>query len=196
MKGLHGKPDIQGGFSLLELLVTLTVAATLLLIAVRNFRDAIHRNQVSSASNALLAGLAYARTEAINRSQLVSMCPSSDGASCTTGGQAFESGWIIYTYPAGTASANKAYSAGLIKLQALGARAGVSIQSKGATVITFGQQGQLDPNTQLTFATCYRDSATGPGASTNAVPGAELDVRASGGVTTKAWTVGAACTPT
>ena len=196
MKGLRDKPEVQSGFSLPELLVTLAVAAILLLIAVPSFRDAIHRNQVSSASNALLAGLAYARTEAINRSQLVSMCPSSDGANCTPGGQAFESGWIIYTYPAGAASANKAYSAGLIKLQSLGARAGVSIQSKGATVITFGQQGQLDPNTQLTFATCYRDGATGTGASTNAVPGVELDVRASGGVTTKAWAIGAACTPT
>lgn len=196
MTTVHRKPNNSSGFSLLELMVTLTVAAILLLIAVPSFRDAIHRNQVSSASNALLAGLSYARTEAINRSQLVSMCPSSDGTSCTVGGQAFDPGWIIYTYPAGAASANKAYSASLIKLQAIGARAGVSIQAKGTAVITFGQQGQLDPAlTTLKFVTCYRDGSTGTGTSSTSVPGAELDVGSSGGASTKLWPAGTACTP-
>lgn len=196
MSGKHRALVSSSGFSLLELMVTLTVSAILLLIAVPSFRDAIHRNQVTSASNALLAALAYARTEAVNRSQLVSMCPSSNGTKCTDAGQAFEPGWIIYTYPAGGASANKAYSASLIKLQAIGARSGVSIQSKGTSVITFGQQGQLDPaSTTLKFVTCYRDGSTGTGTSSTSVPGVELDVGGSGGATTAMWPAGTACTP-
>ena len=186
----------QRGFSLLELMITLAVAAILLVIAVPSFRDLMHRSQVSSASNELLASLSYARTEAINRGQLVSMCPSANGAAACAGGKAFETGWIVYTYPAGAASANVAYASSAILLRATTVRTGVSIQSLNSTVITFGQQGQLKPSAPtLKFVTCYRSGSSGTGASTTKVPGAELDVNGSGSVTTQSWTVGSACTP-
>lgn len=188
-------PCRQHGFSLLELMITITVVAILLAIAVPSFRDVIRRNQVSSASNELLAGLAYARTEAIDRGQLVSICPSSNGTSCTAGGQAYEPGWLVYTYPAGAASANKAYDATSTLLRVTGARAGVSIQSRGNTVITFGQQGQLRPGTALAFVTCARTGSSGTGESTSAAPGVGLNVNGSGSVSSQAWAVGAACTP-
>lgn len=186
----------QRGFSLLELMITLSIAAILLVIAVPSFRDLMHRNQVSSASNELLASVAYARTEAITRGQLVSMCPSTDNGGSCAGGATFESGWIVYTYPAGAASTNKAYdSASSVLLRATTARTGVSVRAKGSTVITFGQQGQLKPNTPLEFATCYRSSGTGTGESTTTVPGVQLDVNGSGSVTSKPLAAGASCTP-
>ncbi|MGP1667060.1 MAG: GspH/FimT family pseudopilin [Rhodanobacter sp.] len=184
----------QRGFSLLELMITITVAAILLVIAVPSFRDVIHRNQVSSASNALLAGLSYARTEAVNRGQIVSMCPSSDGAACTKDGQTFGAGWLVYTYPAGAASANKAYVASSdLLLRANDAITGVSIQSSAAAVITFGQQGQLRPNTALSFVTCFGEGSDAK--NTAVVPGAELQVNASGSVFSKPRAAGASCTP-
>lgn len=186
----------QRGFSLLELMITLSVAAILLVIAVPSFRDLMHRNQVSAASNELLASMAYARTEAITRGQLVSMCPSADSGGTCAGGTTFESGWIVYTYPAGAASANKAYdSASSILLRTTTARTGVSVRAKGSTVITFGQQGQLSPNTPLRFATCYRSGSTGVGDSTTTVPGVQLDVNGSGSVTSTPLAAGASCTP-
>lgn len=195
MNAMTCMPTRQRGFSLVELMVTISVMAILLAVAVPSFRDVIHRSHVSSTSNELLASLAYARTEAVTRGQLVSMCPSSSGTSCA-GGTAFESGWIVYTYPAGAASANANYdSTKATLLRATTARAGVSVQSKSATVITFGQQGQLKPSTLLTFVTCFRTDATSTGSSTNAVPGVELDVNGSGNVTTQSWPVGTACTP-
>lgn len=184
------------GFSLLELMVTLAVAAILLVIAVPSFRDLMRRSQVSSASNELLASLAYARTEAITRGQLVSMCPSANGATTCAGDNAFESGWIVYTYPAGAASANVAYASSAILLRATMARSGVSIRAKSNTVITFGQQGQLKPSTPLTFVTCYRSGgSTDAGTSTTKVPGTQLDVNGSGSVITKSLSDGASCTP-
>ena len=99
-------PSRSRGFSLLELMITITVMAILLAIAVPSLRDVIHRNEVSSASNALLASVSYARAEAITRGQLVSMCPG-DESGCTSGSKVFDQGWIVYTYPAGAASANK-----------------------------------------------------------------------------------------
>ena len=192
-------PLRQRGFSLVELMVTMVVAVILLAVAVPSFRDLIRRNQVGSASNTVLASLDYARTEAINRSQLVSICPSADGASCSAGSKAFEPGWLIYTYPSGAASVNQAYTAAAILLRVSTTRTGVSIQSRGTEVITFGQQGQLKSKSSalptLAFVTCYRDGSSGTGTSTSAVPGAELDVNGSGSVPGKASAVGSACTP-
>jgi type IV fimbrial biogenesis protein FimT len=189
------------GFSLVELMVTITVAAILVTIALPGFRNVIHRNQVTAASNDVLASFAYARSEAIGRGQMVSMCPSSDGANCTPAGQDFAPGWMVYTYPAGSASANKPYvAATALLLRATPARAGVSIRSKGTEIVTFGQQGQLDsatttPEPSLTFITCYTDSTTTTGTSTTAAPGAELDVTGSGSVQTKTVASGGSCAP-
>lgn len=178
------------GFTLVELMVTLVIMAILVAAALPNFRDLLRRNQVASASNALLASLSYARTEAITRGQLVSICPSSDGAACTAGGTAFDPGWLVYSYPAGAASANLAYNAtGATLLRTNGAQRSVSIKSLGSTVITFGQQGQLKPNTPLVFVTCFRSASSGDGAATDAVSGTQLDVNGSGSVTSKSTAV-------
>ncbi|OOG55240.1 hypothetical protein B0E47_10690 [Rhodanobacter sp. B05] len=189
-------PARSRGFSLLELMITITVMAILLAIAVPSFRDVIHRNEVSSASNALLASVSYARSESVTRSQLVSMCPSADGASCTSTGTAFEPGWLVYTYPAGAASANLAYNAASATLlRAIPLQSGVSIQALGNTVITFGQQGQLVPATPLEFITCYRSGSSGVGENTTAAPGVQLNVNGSGSATTTSLAAGASCTP-
>lgn len=190
------KPSRAQGFSLLELMITLAVAAILLVIGIPSFRELMHRNQVSSASNELLASLAYARTEAITRGQLVSMCPSANGeAECATD-NAYEAGWIVYTYPAGAASANLAYAASAILLRATTVRSGVSVRAINSDVISFGQQGQLKPSTPVAFITCYRSGdGTAAGESTTKVPGAELDMNGSGSVTAKSLGDGDSCTP-
>lgn len=186
-------PSRSRGFSLLELMITITVMAILLAIAVPSFRDVIHRNQVSSGSNALLASVNYARSEAITRGQLVSMCPGDATSGCTSGSKVYDQGWIVYTYPAGAASANKAYAAtSSILLRSTDPQTNVSIQAKDGAIVTFGQQGQLKPGTPLRFATCYRSGSSGTGTITAKVPGVQLDVNGSGSVTNQAATT---CSP-
>ncbi|MEO8746769.1 MAG: GspH/FimT family pseudopilin [Rhodanobacter sp.] len=187
-------PHRSGGFSLLELMVTITIVAVLTAIAVPSLRNTIQRNRVSSASNDLLASLAYARTAAITRGQIVSMCPSTTGKSCTTSGQAFEPGWIVYTYPAGPASANLAYAASsATMLRATGQRAGVSIHELQTPVISFGLQGQLSNGAPLVFLTCSRTADTGFGVSTAEIPGIQLDVNGTGSAMTTGMFPAAAC---
>lgn len=193
----------KSGFSLVELMVAMAVAAILLVVAGPSFRDAIRRNKVSSASNALLADIAYARSEAINRGNVVSICPSSDQATCTSGGKAYESGWLIYTYQAGKGVATTAYSTaasdGAILLRTSNARDSVSIQALDGVILSFGSQGQVrrSDNKQPKFQTCFRKATdTGTGSSTTAVPGAQLTVNASGGTSSQTLGTQTSCTPT
>lgn len=183
------------GFTLVELMVTIAVVAILLAIALPSFRHVIQRNRVATASNDLLASVAYARTTAIFRHQLVSMCPSADGISCTSAGQAFEPGWIVYSYPAGAASANTEYAAPAILLRAIGAHGSVSINvpSTQTAVITFGLQGELRNAAALVFLTCSRTGSSGIGESTASVPGVQMNVNSSGSVTTQTLAAGASC---
>ena len=55
------------GFTILELMITLTIASVIMALAVPSFRDFIKNSRMSGASNDLLASLQLARTEAIKR---------------------------------------------------------------------------------------------------------------------------------
>jgi type IV fimbrial biogenesis protein FimT len=91
------QPRRQGrsrGFTLIELLVALTIAALLFAIGVPMFRNASLGGRLSAAANNLLASIQLARSEAIKRNLPVTVCASSDGATCAGGG-GWEQGWIV-----------------------------------------------------------------------------------------------------
>jgi len=196
---MRKQPIRQSGFSLVELMVALAVAAILLVVAAPSFRDLLKRNEVSSAGNALLADLAYARSEAVTRGNIVSICPSTDLTTCTDD-TAYESGWIVYAYLPGKGVANTDVSSDPsvnLVLRVTGPRDNVSIQAIDSTVVSFGPQGQTLPSgQQYKFQTCSRPKGDeGTGTSTNAVPGSELTVNASGSASAQALGVQTSCTP-
>jgi type IV fimbrial biogenesis protein FimT len=59
-----------------------------------------------AASNDLLGGLIYARSTAIHLQERITLCRSSDGASCADGG-GYEQGWIVFV-DAGTPGSRNA----------------------------------------------------------------------------------------
>jgi type IV fimbrial biogenesis protein FimT len=71
------------GFSLIELMTAIAVAAILMAIAVPSFTALINGSRLTSQANELVASLQYARSEAIRLNRKVTLCPSSDGASCS-----------------------------------------------------------------------------------------------------------------
>src|SRR5437870_3761801 len=81
------------GFTIVELMVTLAVLSILLAIAIPAFNDAILGNRLTSYANDLVGGSLQARSEAVKRNTTATLCVSSNGASCGTGG--WEQGWIV-----------------------------------------------------------------------------------------------------
>lgn len=104
------------GFTLMELVITVAVAAIVLMIGVPSFRETINNNRLTSGANEFVTALNLARSEAIKRSVRVMVCKSADGASCTAGG-GYEQGWIVFV----DSNANATVDAGEPVIRAYGA---------------------------------------------------------------------------
>jgi prepilin-type N-terminal cleavage/methylation domain-containing protein len=71
------------GFTLVELMVALTIAAIILSFAVPSFRTFRQNNRLTAVANDLLGAMQTARTEAIKRQLPVSVCPTADPEAAT-----------------------------------------------------------------------------------------------------------------
>lgn len=71
------------GFTLIELMVTISVLAVLVAIAIPSFTATINRNRLATTANGLVSGLQLARAEAVRRGGRVVLCPTSDPAAAT-----------------------------------------------------------------------------------------------------------------
>lgn len=71
------------GFSLVELMTAIAIMAVLMAIAVPSFTSLINSNRLTSQGNEIVASLQYARSEAIRSNRRATLCPSTDGSSCS-----------------------------------------------------------------------------------------------------------------
>lgn len=86
------------GFTLMELMLVLTIAGVILALAAPTFGEFRRNNRLVAVANDMLGTTQTARTEAIKRQVPVSVCPSGNpgatAAACNTT-QAFN-GWIAF----------------------------------------------------------------------------------------------------
>jgi type IV fimbrial biogenesis protein FimT len=80
------------GFSLLELLTVLAIAATLLALAVPNWRRPLAAAAVRAAASQTLSALALARRTALATGRAVTLCPTRDMAHCDLAGRE----WMLF----------------------------------------------------------------------------------------------------
>lgn len=83
------------GFTVLELLVAISVAVILLTIGIPSFMQIIAENRRVSYTADVFNTLNFARSEAISRNLSVIVCKSADGERCSPSG-AWSDGWLVY----------------------------------------------------------------------------------------------------
>jgi type IV fimbrial biogenesis protein FimT len=91
------------GFTLLELIVAMAVAAILLAIAIPSYRSVIQRNSMAATVNDLVGDLNFARSQAVTRGRQVYVCRSRGNNSCDGDGD-WSDGWIVYAPDPGTSA--------------------------------------------------------------------------------------------
>ncbi len=85
------------GFTLIELMITLTIAAIVLTVGVPSFQTMILNNSRVAQVNEFIGVLNMARSEAIKRGSRVVICRSTNGSSCATDTTGiWEGGWIAF----------------------------------------------------------------------------------------------------
>ena len=101
-------------------------------------------NRSAALGGELETALNYARAEAIKRAARVSICPSTDGATCL-GANDWSRGWMVFLDSAASDSASVSVGTPLRHWGDLNAKAAVSLK-KGATAIAyvrFSRSGML-----------------------------------------------------
>ncbi len=91
----HRTKPYESGFTLIELMVTLSVLVVLMALAVPSFQSMMASSNVTTTTNDLMATLAQARSNAVRRGARVTVCKSANGTQCTTSGD-WEQGWIMF----------------------------------------------------------------------------------------------------
>ena len=90
-------PALVEGLTLIELLVVLLLVSVGLSAVSPSLSETVHRVRLTGQANSFLSALQLARTEAVQRNQIVSVCPSSmagTGVAACEG--TYADGWIVF----------------------------------------------------------------------------------------------------
>lgn len=87
--------DYKGGFTLIELIITLTIAGILIALAAPAMQTFILDQRLTTQANGFIADLNIARSEAVKRGTSVTLCSSVDLSGCSASTQ-WETGRIAF----------------------------------------------------------------------------------------------------
>ena len=147
-------PGPASGFTLVELSITLVVAAVLLALGLPAFQELQERSQVQATLHLLTSQLALARMAAVTRNSPVVVCPSAGtGTNECLGGTDWSTGWLTFIDPDGNRHPDR-YEDVLRDDPALRGRHGITIQStSGRSHLRYHPDGS-SPGTNLTLRLC------------------------------------------
>ncbi len=152
------RQHIMNGVTLLELMVTVAIVAILGALAAPSFQAMIQANRTLTVASELMDMLNLARSEAARRGQPVSVCPSSNGNSCSSTGTGWDSGWIAFVNEDGISEGASATRDGdeLLLQARQNLPAGVTVRpnSNFTSGITFLRTGLVWGLGTGTFAIC------------------------------------------
>jgi type IV fimbrial biogenesis protein FimT len=147
----HTSKNVSG-FTLVELMITVSIAAILLGIAIPSFTDTIKSNRLTTQANDFVTALNFARSEAVKRGYQVTLCKSTDGATCVTTGN-WAQGWVVFA----DQDNDLVFDVGETLLRVQGsAQAQISMLGSAqiTDVIGYRSSGQVVPSAAHTITMC------------------------------------------
>lgn len=160
----------QAGFTLTELMIVITIVAVLMAMGVPSYRYVTTANRASAEVNALLGDMQFARSEAVREGQTVTVCISTDGATCTANNNKWQGGWIVFS----DANSNQTVDANEPVLRTKNAFASQDSFTSTVSAVTFNREGfgkalpnagvlmtLHDPTNTSTYTRCLSISLVG-----------------------------------
>ena len=149
----------QQGVTLLELMIALTVLAIVTTMAVPSFTRLIENNRLVGRTNDLVTALALARSEAMKRSLNVSLCPSTDGESCSED-EDWSGRWLMFTDDTGAQGVYDPGANGDVLIQKFDVGPEGFVQTANVSYVEFWPNGLALPAVDKTFD-FHRSGCTG-----------------------------------
>ena len=146
------------GFTLVEVMVVISITAILLTLAIPSMQNLIERNAIAGQVNAFIGSATLARSEAIKRNAPVVMCRSNNAESsatpsCAASGTDWKSGWIVFLDRNANGQFNLAQGDVVLRVQGAYADSG-GIMQNGFQKLQFRNTGLLSTGaSQFTFNT-------------------------------------------
>ena len=84
------------GFTLIELMITLLIAAIILGIALPSLNSISNEINFSSIQQRLILDITFTRSEAVNQGGGITICASTDSSTCSATFTDWSQGWIIF----------------------------------------------------------------------------------------------------
>lgn len=145
----------QKGFSIFQLLLGVSIVGLLSAGAVPSFENSIKDNRLNAALVGMISEMEYARSEAVKRNTSVTICASTDQATCDT--QDWEKGRLVFIDDgAGTASnaSNGAVNSETILKTFQSVKGGVTLTPQGLSTpgyIVFADDGSVNTSGTVVF---------------------------------------------
>lgn len=133
------------GFTLIELLVVLAIIGILTALAVPSFNTMLMKRTVRSAALSLVNDIRYARSEALRRSDSVTICNLAPGKldTCADAGKAnWANGWMVFSDTNVPGNAKGVFD---------GTDEIVRVQQPLANIVTMGSSSPSNDKSFLTF---------------------------------------------
>jgi type IV fimbrial biogenesis protein FimT len=138
----------EGGFTLLEVIVVMAIAAVLMAVAIPSYRYITNANRIAAEVNGLLGDMQFARAEAIKEGQTVTVCVANTGATACagTGVATWQNGWIVFSDVNGNAQVNTGSGDTIFRVQAPFSGTDTFVANPAAGYVSFNREGFTTSN--------------------------------------------------